>query len=223
MNKEDADGKLLSAYRSWLAYNGTTKEKLYVSCKAFVEDYASKLSGRVRRNYDDVVSVASYNLFNRLVDRSLHEDGFLPTVHAIMTKEISKAAKTADKGLAPAGYMPSYGHMPTARDAELRMFLDELDGDMHLWVMERIRFTGRTRDACLYVLDMELQRKYPSPVVLRDSYGAQNPSFIRDYVTVMCRRFLYETLKEHGSFIFRSNVGYLANADFTEVNDDQDE
>lgn len=218
MRDESAGDKLKETYDLWIARR-TTKEDLYIAIKAFVENYTSRLNGKVERHHDDIVSIVAFKLYTRLAAKEFRTDGFIPVLYRIMTKEVSQTANIEARGHAPEGYIPIYGRMPTARDAEVKMFLDELDDDMYSWVFERIRFKGSMRDAALYVLDMETKRKYPSPVVLRGTYGVQNPTFVRDYVTVMCRRFLHECVKEHGNFIFHSRAAYIVDAEPTPYED----
>lgn len=115
------------------------------------------------------------------------------------------------RGMLPL-YEAGYSRMVDYDDIDRKMIVEKLPVLVAQRVVDRLRFEGEDREACLFILRCLLEGYTPPPRGLKQSFDltAQRLRFLLDYVTTRVRaalRALRAELRAAGG----TSVGYLGN------------
>lgn len=104
-------------------------------------------------------------------------------------------------------YRPS--RMPHPRDAESKIFLEELPAKVLKEIKNRCRFNGSLTPAITYAVQMFLEGESPVPRFLRVHFGVRDPQFVIDYALVRCRIALYRIRRQHEAALSDAPVDFV--------------
>lgn len=153
---------------------------------------------------DDVYSITVHKMYEALKAGAIPHQSFYYYLRTSIRHTILDCLPLLRQEVFPAEAASISKRFRTQRDAENSMFLHEIVGLMRTDISAHIRFSGKTRDACLYVLDRLISQQRVVPLVLKNTYEVP-PQFITDYVIVLCRSYLHRVRHRYESYLTEKN------------------
>jgi len=203
--------KAFQAYKAWVEQGtDSSLEAALIAAAPMIGQAIRNFSKASFADTDEMVSEAGFLLYRLMRDRgfdlSRYEGDACPCrpyakyLHrALLRKLISSYPRGGSQLL--TGGTPTYGYVVRARDAEFKVFLEELPSHLSTVAAERVRFEGNERDAVLHVIGRLVSGRLVALKQITRRYGVKNPRFYVDYATVLLRSLIYEMRHEFGGVV----------------------
>jgi len=192
------DGAAFQLYLEYLDGKETSETVLLRLMPLVYSMISRRFKGIQHAHKDDLFSEAATKVWKTVEDKkipdSLPEVFYTYVIHAI-NSGLSIALRKLDPSytrLMAHNMPPSSPRYPTVRQIDAKIFLEELPDLIRKRVLPTLRFDGRTREACCYVMDRILGNKRVVRRVLSTRFGINNPDFYIEHVQVRIRTFLYD-------------------------------
>ena len=207
-NREEA----VSLYSQYLKTNN--EQDAVRVLKAFAPKIESELqhgSGHTLCEFDrdEAFSAVVFVLWRWLIDKkrplecltSYMQRLIVNATSNFMRRELSRPAL-------PKNYRFRWPEHFSLKDVENEIFLEELPGAILNQFIQEVRFTGKLRDACIYIAECLLTGYAVDWSVLykQDIFNAK---FFVSYVTVTCRRLLWDYREEHKDLLYPEDASVL--------------
>jgi hypothetical protein len=82
--------------------------------------------------------------------------------------------------------------LPSQKDVESRLFSDQLKRLASKQIESNLRFKGKKREACIFILNQILAGEVVLPKTIGDKFQISKPKFFVSYVRLRLRLYLYE-------------------------------
>jgi hypothetical protein len=187
----------LEAYQTWL------KSRRRASLERAVRLALPVVRNRIYKKFKfpvvrpgDIATEASYRVFMAMRKGQINGDK-----HTWFRRDLRKIVRLSVNDVY-SFLKPVYlvhGHdfyratVSHTEAVEYKIFMErDLPRLLKRYVIERLRFEGKRREACLYILDRLTRRVVVGRDTISREFGQPDPGFLCDYIVVMLRRGLYE-------------------------------
>ena len=192
------DGATFQLYLGYLDGKETSETVLLGLMPLVYSLIARRFQGIQQAHKDDLFSEGATRVWKAIEEKkipdSLPEVFYTYVIHAI-NSGLSIGLRKLDPSytrLMAHNLPPSSLRYPTVEQIDAKMFLDELPGLIRKRIVPTLRFRGKTREACCYIMDRILGNKRVVRRVLSTRFGIKNPDFYIEHVQVRVRSFLYD-------------------------------
>ena len=192
------DGAAFQTYLSYLDGKESSEDVLLALMPLIYSLISRKFRTIQDSHKDDLFSEAASKVWKAIdskqVPDSLPEVFYTYAVHAI-NSGFSMALRKIDSPYTRIDVhsMPSVSsRFPTTQQIDAKIFLTELPDLIEKRIISTLRFRGKAREACRYILGQILKNKRVVNRVLRTRFGITNTNFYIEHVQVRLRLFLYE-------------------------------
>lgn len=161
--------------------------------------------------YADGFETLSYNLMYHKYDHDGEDPGSFNSFFYMAIRRAVVARYWADKYAMPFDHSESWRPQSQTLhpyDIENQMYLEQLPNHVTQLVLDRIRFTNRELNACLYFLNQLMTGGKIIYYYVKNDLGVQDPDFYLNYVLVLLRSTLH-SMKLQGVYLMQGSERFV--------------
>lgn len=192
------DGAAFEAYLKFLDGKYTSESVLLGLMPLIYAIISRKFKGIQESHYDDLFGEAASKVWkaieNRNLPDSMPEVFYTYVIHAI-NSGVANALNRLDAPytrLDVRKMPPVSSRFATVQQVDAKIFLEELPQLIRKKLVPTLRFSGKARQACEYILDRVLANKRVVRRMLVTRFGIENPDFYIEHIQIRLRFFLYD-------------------------------